>query len=370
LFVLIVFISWANAEPVTNTATDETELKLYLSYVIDLRQGGIKGVLNDPYLGYVSVLGTEGRYTGFIKGRWTWYDFEFVFSLLKEIGYSNYWHLNERGVFQSTQTVETYQYQYQYSPSVYLKYDLGYFYAAIGIMNVETSKGRLFRLSDVFFVEKKFEDINAIDYEKYSVGPVETLNLGYANDIFYIDLKILPDLRELFGHWNGFYGRVGMNLNDFEFFIYGSYGAKFHDLNDQIVSINYLGLNTSLKINKFLSIYLETRTKNTVYWPIFLETVFGVKFLESNEYSVTLENFYSTGNIYKVFIEGEKKNVLGWESWDANVAILYSPSEFNNFKTFFTMRKNWSKNWLSEFRYGYESMGNHMIDVSVRFYDL
>jgi len=78
----------------------------------------------------------------------------------------------------------------------------------------------------------------------------------------------------------------------------------------------------------------------------------------------------ATYDIYKVFIEGEKKDVFGWDGWDADITFLYSPSEPTNFKTYFTVRRNWSKTGYPSSGMGNESIGNHIVDVSIRLYDM
>jgi hypothetical protein len=239
-------------------------------------------------------------------------------------------------------------------------------------MNLDSSEARFFTLPDIFYIEKRFDFLDELR-RGYIYPTIESLNLGYKANILSFDFRIL-DLRGMFSNYLseyiGLYGKAQVVFSSFKLAIYGSYRTKTYNSSDNLINTNFLGVNVSLTPNNLFSIYLETRTKDIVSWPIYLETVLGVRLIETDGYSATLENYYSTGDIYKVFIEGEKKNVFGWDSWDANVAFLYSPSEFNNFKTFFTMRKNWSKNWLSEFRYGYESIGNHIIDVSIRLYDM
>lgn len=368
IVLIIMFIITAGlifAESITTTA----EVKFDIRYMLDLRQGGYVGK-KEVWAGakskYIPVYGTVGDYVGFLEVKTIIDKFELNVSKLIDLQFN----LSVRDDYPNTIRISPRV--IQPFTSAYLKYDVWDWYFAAGMMNSEVSHARFFTLSDVFFEEKRFDYLCEPRFEWYFFERVDRVNFGYANNLFSLDVKILPDNLNPFGNWKtfGYFCSASLKLNDFKLSIYSLFDRLLIETHLDPDLSNSAGTSVSYKLNDGILLYFEMKASSAAHKPTLVEMVIGTRIFESKVQHIILESFYSIDGILKVFAEGEKKNVFGWEGWDANAIFLYSPSEFNNFKSFFTMRKNWSENWLSEFRYGYESMGNHIIDASIRFYDL
>jgi len=376
------------AEIIDKPDTEATSMNVYVKYMLDLRQDGITGKDiagglvegGGPGLFYAPAFGYGGKYSAFFELRTSLGDFEIKFSKLYENKFESY-YISEKPIFfgfaTRAQVIDCY-------PNAYLKYSKWDWYIAFGMLQTENSAGRFFTLPDIFFIDKQFDFLDGIRAERSQYNEFNKLNIGYSNGIITFNCRIFPVEYSSYSEQSGYmdysfdsyviYSSLEYKIKNLKLSIYGSYDANLW-VNGNLPQgsdfyTTFLGANTSVKLGDQFSFYLETRTKRIMYWPIYLETVLGIKYLENNGYSAIVENYYATYDIYKVFIEGEKKDVFGWDGWDADITFLYSPSEPTNFKTYFTVRRNWSKNWLSEFRYGYESIGNHIVDVSIRLYDM
>ena len=208
--------------------------------------------------------------------------------------------------------------------------------------------------------------------------------LNYAKDFYYMD-----DFRdggfgclfktsffdrafylEFFGAAQGLENRnryaykLSSDIGNLSFSIYNGCYIVFDPSGNTGTAIQSNGFGITYKVGGNSKIYLEGIFPEIDSWKFPITPVLGVAFTGPENVSVTAEINY-TGRSVDSFLQAIYSKPFGWQGWEAVLSGKYFPETDNNLAVLFGVR-NTVGPFQCEFRYGYESLGNHRVDVNLR----
>ncbi|HDQ26835.1 MAG TPA: hypothetical protein ENN43_08850 [bacterium] len=260
--------------------------------------------------------------------------------------------------------------QYFYVPEAYVRLGRERTFAAAGLINLAFSEAGLFAVQDIFSAEKDFFYINAVNRTAREID-ADMGMVPWAAGAGLLDSKLALTFAVLPAVWSraaGPSGRAGSNTAYYsraeiiaESAVLSLYNC-YEEGEDEFIGAEYTGINYVISYAGGNSYYFEFRTGRVSTWPIDVISVFGAKTLRQEKTTLIWENRYSTAGGYETFVEDERWLAAGWKGI---YAVHYAPKLENNTKVYAGMKLNPAKNFEAEFRYGYESRGNHRFDINL-----
>ena len=157
--------------------------------------------------------------------------------------------------------------------------------------------------------------------------------------------------------------KVGADTGNFSYSGYYGFNNKWEKSFDWPVNWQKNGFNITYRDGICYKIYLEGNFTEIRKWPFAVYPVLGASVNCPGNVSLTAELSYEAGA--NVFLCAVFDKPFGWQGWEANVSGVYYQGGYNNVITLFGLKDN-TGIFQYEFRYGYESMGNHRIDINLR----
>lgn len=196
---------------------------------------------------------------------------------------------------------------------------------------------------------------------------------GYRNSLFgyYLDTTWFEDAIHLEMAYspceyqaNLFIVKINAQIENFIFSALGGiYKSNYSSFYSYDTTIYYTGMGLVYKTTNS-RFYIESLFAQRSGWDPLLSPVAGVSMAIPGVISLTAEINYDY--YFGIFLETIYNQPFGWSGWDATLTGKYNPDKLYNNTALLLGLKNTTGILQFEARYGYESAGNHRIDINLR----
>jgi hypothetical protein len=189
---------------------------------------------------------------------------------------------------------------------------------------------------------------------------------SFFGRMIYIDFTAGFNIDDYQDWYDIYTSRLSIEVGQFSTSVYAA-NLLYSSSDDPYKGGNRYGFNVVYKVDKLNKLYFETFFFEAYTFPVSLNSVAGISCAIFDAVTVTAEIQY-IGKGMDFYLEALHEAPFGWQGWDATLSSKYIPNTKSNFAILFGLRNTIARIFQYEFRYGYESAGNHRIDINLRLF--